>query len=227
MASMFPTARIRLWDLPVRLFHWALVALIVCAWWTAENHLISWHRLTGYAILTLVLFRIVWGFLGSTTARFSHFLRGPGAVGAYVGGHMFRRGSPGHAGHNPLGGWSVVGMLGLLLLQVLLGFFSVDVDGLESGPFAYLVSFDTGRWAAETHELVFNLLLALIGLHVLAILFYRVVRGENLVGAMVSGSRRWTGNAPILRFASPLLALIVLAGAALLVWVAVGLFGKV
>ena len=136
MASMFPTARIRLWDLPVRLFHWALVALIVCAWWTAENHLISWHRLTGYAILTLVLFRIVWGFLGSTTARFSHFLRGPGAVGAYVGGHMFRRGSPGHAGHNPLGGWSVVGMLGLLLLQVLLGFFSVDVDGLESGPFA-------------------------------------------------------------------------------------------
>ena len=71
------------------------------------------------------------------------------------------------------------------------------------------------------------LLLALIGLHVLAILFYRVVRGENLVGAMVSGSLRWTGNAPILRFASPLLALIVLAGAALLVWVAVGLFGKV
>lgn len=227
MTSVFPAARIRLWDAPVRLFHWSLALLIGCAWWTAENGLISWHRLTGYTILTLVLFRIAWGFVGSTTAQFSYFVRGPGMVVRYVAGHMFRPGSPPHAGHNPLGGWSVVAMLALLLLQVLLGFFSIDVDGVESGPFAYLVAFDTGRWAAETHGLVFNLLLALIALHVLAIAFHRVMHGDNLVSAMLSGSRRWTATAPILRFTSPLAALVVLAACALLVWAVVGLFGKV
>lgn len=222
---MFPTARIRLWDGPVRLFHWALVLLIISAWWTAENHVIAWHRLCGYAILTLVLFRIIWGFLGSTTARFAHFVRGPGGVADYVRGAMFRHGSPPHAGHNPLGGWSVVALLSLLLVQIMLGFFAVDVDGVESGPFAYLVSYDTGRQAAETHELVFNCLLALIALHVLAVLFYRVVRGENLLGAMITGWQRWTGTAPVLRFTSPLLALIVLLAVAALVWFVVGVFG--
>ena len=222
---MFPTAKFRMWDAPVRLFHWALVLLIGCAWWTAENHLIAWHRLTGYAILTLVLFRIVWGIYGSTTAQFAGFVRGPGAVIRYVTGTMFRRGSPPHAGHNPLGGWSVMIMLGLLLLQILLGFFAIDVDGMESGPFAYLVSFDSGRWAAETHELVFNLLLAVIALHIMAMVFYRMVRGENLVAAMITGWQRWTGTAPVLRFTSPLLALIVLIACGLLVWAVVGLFG--
>ena len=222
---MFPTARIRLWDGPVRLFHWALVLLIISAWWTAENHAMGWHRLCGYAILTLVLFRIIWGFVGSSTARFAHFVRGPGIVMGYIRGPMFQRGSPPHAGHNPLGGWSVVAMLSLLLVQVLLGFFAVDADGVESGPFAYLVSYDTGRWAAETHEGVFNALWALIALHVLAVLFYRVVRGENLLGAMLTGWRRWTGRAPVLRFASPLLALVVFIGVAALVWFVVGVFG--
>lgn len=224
---MFPTARIRLWDAPVRLFHWGLVLLIVSAWWTAENHMMEWHRLCGYTILTLVLFRIVWGFVGSTTARFAHFVKGPGSVAGYVAGGMFQRGSSPHPGHNPLGGWSVMLMLGALLLQVLLGFFAIDVDGVESGPFAYLVSYDTGRWAAETHELVFNVLFALVVLHVLAIIFYRVVRGENLLAGMITGWQRWTGTAPVLRFASPLLALVVLLAAAALVWFVVGVFGKV
>ena len=114
---------------------------------------------------------------------------------------------------------------GLLLLQILLGFFAIDVDGMESGPFAYLVSFDSGRWAAETHELVFNLLLAVIALHIMAMVFYRMVRGENLVAAMITGWQRWTGTAPVLRFTSPLLALIVLIACGLLVWAVVGLFG--
>lgn len=222
---MFPTARIRLWDGPVRLFHWTLVLLIVSAWWTAENHVMEWHRLCGYAILTLVLFRIVWGFVGSTTTRFAHFVRGPGAVVGYVTGSMFQRGSPPHAGHNPLGGWSVVAMLTALVVQVSLGFFAIDVDGVESGPFAYLVSYDAGRWAAETHELVFNVLFALVVLHVLAIVFYRLVRGENLLTAMLTGYQRWTGTAPVLRFTSPLLALTILVGAAALVWFVVGVFG--
>ncbi len=218
-------ARIRIWDAPVRLFHWTIVVLVGVLWWSGEERLFDWHRLAGYTLLALVLFRVIWGLVGSQTARFSSFVRGPGTVAAYVRGSMFRRGAAPHAGHNPLGGWSVIVLLALLALQVGLGLFAVDVDGMESGPFSYLVEFDTGRFAAETHELVFNLLLAVIALHVMAMVFYRVVRGENLVAAMITGWQRWTGTAPVLRFTSPLLALIVLIACGLLVWAVVGLFG--
>jgi cytochrome b len=204
------------WDVPIRLFHWGLVALIGFAWWSAEQRELAWHRLAGYGILTLLLFRVGWGLWGSTTARFSHFVRGPKAVGAYATGILQRRAHP-HIGHNPLGGWSIVALLGLLLIQVLLGLFAVDVDGMESGPLSYLVDFDMGRWAAETHDLTFNLLLGLIGLHLLAILFYRIYRREDLVGPMVHGRKRgYSGDD--LGFASNWLALLMLAGVALAVW---------
>lgn len=226
MAGGGTANRTRIWDVPVRLFHWILVLLIGSAWWTAEEHLIGPHRLIGYSILTLVVFRLAWGFLGSTTARFSHFVRGPGSVASYIGHDMFRRGAVSAPGHNPLGGWSVIAMLALLLAQPLLGLFAVDVDGLESGPFAHLVDFDTARWAAETHELVFNLLMVVIALHVLAILFYRLVKGERLVSSMITGSRAASGEAGGLRFVSPGLALLLVAAAGLVVWVLVAGFGQ-
>lgn len=215
-------SRIKVWDGGVRLFHWALVALVAGSWWSGEERDFEWHRPAGYAILALLLFRIVWGFVGSTTARFSDFLRGPGAIAAHIRGRL-----PAKAGHNPLGGWSVAAMLVLLLAQVGLGLFAVDVDGLDSGPFSYLVDFDTGRWAAEMHHLVFNLLLAVIALHILAIAYYRVVKRENLVKPMVSGTRDWPGQRPALTFASPVLALVlaILAGGA--VWGAIHFFGRV
>ena len=133
-----------LWDVPVRAFHWLLIALIAFSWWSGENHEMEWHRTSGYAILALVVFRLFWGLAGGRTARFARFVRGPRAVIAYV------RGGAGAApGHNPLGGWSVVAMLATVAAMVTAGLFAVDVDGLESGPLADYVTFDQGRMAAQ------------------------------------------------------------------------------
>jgi cytochrome b len=169
----------RVWDLPIRLFHWLLAALIAFSWWAHEDHL-DWHRLSGFAIAGLLVFRLWWGLAGSSTARFSSFLKGTGGVLAYL------RGAPAGPGHNPLGGWSVAAMLATLIVQIALGLFSVDQDGFESGPLARLVDFDTGRLAAAGHELVFNLLVALIVLHLAAIGWYGF-RRKNLVGPMITG----------------------------------------
>jgi cytochrome b len=177
------------WDIPVRLFHWAIVVLMGLAWWSAEQRLLDWHRYFGYSLLTLVLFRFMWGAFGSTTARFASFLRGPRQVFSYCRGEIFMRNASPEPGHNPLGGWSALTMLTLMLLQPMLGLFAVDIDGIESGPLAYLVSFDVGRIAAETHHLVFNVLSSLVGLHIAAILFHFLYKRENLIGPMISGGK--------------------------------------
>lgn len=146
----------------------------------------DWHRYSGYTLLGLLIFRIYWGFAGSSSARFSQFLRGPRGLIAYL-----RESREAHrdAGHNPLGGWSVAAMLTLMLGQVVIGLFVSDVDGLESGPLSHLVSFDTSRTLAAIHEIVFNVILTLIALHVAAILFYLLARRDNLVSAMLTGKR--------------------------------------
>jgi cytochrome b len=211
-------SRLRVWDLPLRLFHWLLVLLIAALWLSAEYRLMQWHRWFGYAATALLLFRILWGFAGSTTARFAAFVRGPRAVAAYL------RGAAAAPGHNPLGGWSVLAMLIALLAQAGLGLFAVDVDGIESGPLARWVSFDAGRLAAEAHELLFNGLLALLALHLGAVAFYRFIRHDDLVGAMIRGHRAWSGPVPKLHFAPLSRALVVAAcsaaAVAALVWLA-------
>jgi len=183
-----PLSTTRIWDPFVRLFHWALVLLIAFSWWSGEQHDMDRHRLSGYTILALVVFRVLWGFFGPRTARFSSFVRGPGAVMAYVRS-MGSRIAHASNGHNPLGGWSVVAMLAVILAMVVAGLFSVDVDGLESGPLADYVSFEAGRSAAEIHETVFNVILALVAIHVAAVLFYLVWKRQNLIRAMVTGKR--------------------------------------
>lgn len=177
---------VRVWDWPVRLTHWLFVFCIAVSWWSAEQHAMDWHRYSGYTLLGLLIFRIYWGFAGSSSARFSQFLRGPRGLVAYL--RESREGHR-HAGHNPLGGWSVAAMLTLMLAQVVIGLFVSDVDGLESGPLSHLVSFDTSRTLAEIHEIVFNVMLTLIALHVAAILFYLLVKRDNLVSAMLTGKR--------------------------------------
>src|SRR5271167_4026225 len=117
------------WDLPVRATHWLVAVLIPFSWWSATNDHLPWHRLSGYTILGLLVFRLLWGFCGSPTARFDQFLRGPRGVMAYVRGEA----AP-VVGHNPLGGWSVVAMLAVLAGQIGLGLFSVDEDSIEAGP---------------------------------------------------------------------------------------------
>jgi cytochrome b len=213
-----PQDRLAVWDAPTRLFHWSLVILIGLMWWSGEQRLLDWHRLAGYALLTLLLFRLAWGVAGSTTARFASFMRSPGAVARYIRRDMFTRGSKSEVGHNALGGWSVIVMLLLLLLQVLLGFVSVDVDGLESGPFAHLVDFDTGRRAAGLHELLFNVLLGVMALHVAAVIFYLAWRRDDLITPMLSGRRSWNKAAPVLTQAPAARALLLLGASALLVW---------
>ena len=173
----------KVWDLPLRLFHWALVLLIAFSWWTAETNRDQLHIWSGFAILFLLLFRILWGFFGSSTARFSAFVRGPAALLTYVRSR-FRWTV---AGHTPLGALGVLALLAMLILQVSTGLVSTDEDGLVSGPLAQLVSFETAEKAQDLHEDLFDILLVLIGLHVAAILLYRLALGLNLLGPMITG----------------------------------------
>lgn len=188
MSSTQTHSRVRIWDAPTRLVHWLMVALLAFSWWTAENGNLEWHLYSGLTLLGLLVFRIYWGFFGSQTARFGSFVKGPRTVWSYLRGtdNDSRDVTP---GHNPLGALSVVLLLLLLIGQVTLGLFAVDVDGIESGPLSHLVSFGTGRDCAELHETLFNVLLAFIGLHIAAVLYYQLFRRENLIAAMIHGKR--------------------------------------
>lgn len=183
MGSAASSKRVQVWDLPTRLVHWALAVLVLVAWLTGGERM-DIHRYAGYGILGLVVFRLYWGVAGGSTARFSEFVKGPGAVLDYVRGW---RDAPASFGHNPLGALSVLLLVLLLVTQVGLGLFAVDVDGLESGPMAQFVTFETGRQAADLHELNFRLLQAAVVLHLVAIAAYALFKRRNLVGPMVTG----------------------------------------
>jgi cytochrome b len=186
---------VRVWDLPVRLFHWSLVFLLGFSWWSGEQHEMEWHRLSGYAILGLVVFRIYWGFFGGRTARFAQFLRGPRAAVAYA--RALKKGPySATPGHNPIGGWSVIALLASILAMVTAGLFAVDVDGLESGPLADYLSFDQGRLAANVHAIVFYGLLVLAVIHLLAILYYMFGLRRDLLSPMITGRQRVGGDTP-------------------------------
>ena len=171
------------WDLPIRLFHWLLAALIGFSWWSVENDQTDWHIWSGVAILTLLIFRLLWGLFGSSTARFANFVRGPGIVRDYLRDNSSWR----FAGHSPLGALSVLALLGATAIQVGLGLISVDEDGLNEGPLAQQVSLEVSEAARDLHEDFFNVLLALIVLHVAAIVFYRLLLGRKLTAPMFSG----------------------------------------
>jgi cytochrome b len=197
------------WDLPVRLFHWALVGLIGFSWWSAENDRVEWHIWSGLAVLSLLIFRLLWGFFGSSTARFTSFVRGPRAVLGYARRPREWR----EIGHTPLGALSVLALLALLLVQVGLGLVLSDEDGTVTAPLNRLVSFETAEWAAELHETLFNVLLGFIALHVAAILFYRLVLGKKLVGAMLTGRTAASSAAAPMRPSKWWMALLCLVAA--------------
>lgn len=188
MAAPGGGVSVKLWDGPVRLVHWLLVGLILFSWWASEDHL-NWHRWSGYAILGLVLFRIWWGFAGGGAARFASFVKGPGAILAYLK-TVGRRDAAVTPGHNPLGALSVLAILAVLLVQVGTGLFTVDIDAFEAGPLSDRVSFETGRAIAEVHELSFRVLQALVALHLAAIAYYLTWKRTNLVRPMITGRRR-------------------------------------
>jgi cytochrome b len=184
---------IAIWDLPVRIVHWGFVVLIPALWWTGEEGHLDQHKLIGYAMLALVAFRILWGLIGSTTARFGNFIKGPSRLLGYLRG-MSSDTEASFIGHNPLGALSVVALLLLLAAQVSAGLIAQDVDGIESGPLSYLVSYDTADAAREWHNFLFDVLLALIAVHVAAVLFYLVVRRNNLIGPMITGRKAFSSD---------------------------------
>jgi len=207
------------WDLPVRIFHWVLVLLVVSQIVTATigGNAMEYHALGGYTILTLVLFRILWGFAGGTHARFHDFVRGPAAVARYA--HMLIKGTAAtQRGHNPLGGWSVVLMLVSLLVQAVTGLFAND-DVMMEGPLAKHVSDDASALFTAIHDINAGILLTLISLHILAVFFYLFRRKQNLIGPM------FTGRKPIElmdarppRSGNPWLAALLLGASSLLVY---------
>lgn len=216
--------RIKVWDIPVRLVHWSIVLLVPALWLSAENGKADLHMTLGLTMLGLVVFRLLWGLFGSSTARFSDFVRGPGKVLAYLRGQ--RSGGGDHApvvGHNPLGGWSVMALLGLLAAQVGVGLFVQDEEGLEVGPLNHLVSYDTGEALLEVHELIFNLLVVLVVIHVAAIVWYAVVKKDRLVPPMITGVKDLPEGTPAPRIAHIGRAIpLVLLAAALAWWIGKG-----
>jgi len=179
--------RIRVWDLPTRIFHWALVALVVFSFATGKigGDWMKWHLRSGYTILTLVLFRVVWGFIGSETARFAHFVRGARAVAAYARA-MLARTHPAVVGHNPAGGWMVVLMLGSLAFQAATGLFSDDEIATQ-GPLAAKASEALVSRMSSLHAVNQWVLVALAALHVAAIAVYRLKWDVRLVAPMIDG----------------------------------------
>ena len=219
-------SRLRVWDVPVRLFHWTLVILMAASYFSgrAGGDWMKLHFWSGYAILTLLLFRIAWGFVGSTTARFSDFIKGPSAALRHVA-ELVGPDRPREAGHNPLGGAMVLVLIFAVLAQVVAGLFSADTDtGMVNGPLTRLVADAWIDKATAFHKTWINVLLVLAALDVLAVFVYLAWKRQNLVGAMITGSKPIDDvvapgrPAPRLRFASGRLALSLLIACAAIVY---------
>jgi len=215
---------VKVWDAPVRLFHWLLVLLVAFMIFSGKvkGDWMVWHMRAGYAILALVLFRILWGLAGSSSARFAGFLAGPSAAFGFVK-KLFARAPAPYASHNPLGGWMVLALLLGLLFQVGTGLFAND-DILIEGPLFSLVSKATSDQLTSWHYWNVNLLLLLVAVHVIAVGYHAVVMKENLIGAMFTGVKRMPADVAgsmAARLASPWLALVLFAVAALAVYLVV------
>jgi cytochrome b len=204
-----PLRQVEVWDLPTRVFHWALVAAIIGSVTTVQLHWMAWHARFGYAILTLVIWRVLWGFLGSENARFAHFLKGPGAVLAHLG-HLVARRPDCETSHNPLGGWAVIALLALVAVQAATGLFAND-DILFRGPLAATVGKAMSDRITGWHYRIKDLLLVMIALHLAAAILYRLWPRHRLVEAMVTGRKTLPHDVPPPRLAGVGRALVLLA----------------
>jgi cytochrome b len=200
-------AEILVWDLSTRLFHWLLVALVAVCFVTAKagGNAMQYHEWSGITILALLVFRTIWGFVGSQPSRFRDFVKGPAAVWRYAMA-LVKGNSARYLGHNPLGGWSVLAMLLALFTQACLGLFAND-DIITEGPLYLWVSKPTSDWLTGIHKLNQYLIMVLAAVHLLAVLFYFFVKHDNLIKPMITGIKHWTGNDT-----APTIAPIWLAG---------------
>ncbi len=175
------------WDLPLRLFHWSLASAVIVSIASAKVGEMFVHEKSGLTILGLVVFRLIWGFYGSSTALFSHFIKGPLSVMESVMALVHKQ-SDTRSGHSALGGWAVLALLAITLYMPLTGVFSSD-DILYDGPLAYILP-DLSRTLTRFHHNGQFIVFALIALHLSAMLVYFVRLKKNLVPAMVTGRRR-------------------------------------
>lgn len=177
------------WDLPTRVFHWGLVLLFAAGQITGGEEGVLWplHRWGGYLIAVLLVFRLLWGFVGSPRTRFADFVHGRQRVKGYLR-RLLALDPPRHIGHNPLGGWMVLLLLVSLALLVAAGLFAASRD--LSGPLASLIPAGTAHLIGDLHGLLANLLLFLVAVHVVGVLFDWLLTGDNLVRAMVTGRKR-------------------------------------
>jgi len=217
---------LKVWDLPTRVFHWSLVFLIGLCWYTFKIGGVAKlvgklgysgfitdmdiHFWAGYGVIILVGFRLMYGLIGSTTARFTHFIKSPLATFNYLKS-LFKRDTKPHAGHNPVGGLSVLALLGLSGAVGVLGLYSND-DILNDGPLLHQVGKEASDHLTYLHGYWFNILLAIVVLHVCAIFFYRFYKRDNLIKPMITGARPWPDDleTPALKFQNPLMAILVL-----------------
>ncbi|MET3999997.1 cytochrome b/b6 domain-containing protein [Marinobacterium sp. MBR-109] len=223
------------WDIYVRLFHWTLAASVLFAWWSGTTggyvnetfnllglslslkfDVMTWHMYAGYTVLTLVLFRLMWGFAGSHHARFSEFVHSPVTTARYAL-QMLQRREPHHLGHNPLGGWMVVALLLLTAAQASTGLFANDEVFIE-GPLASLVSSSMSVEITRWHRWLFDILLIAIGLHLLGVIYHQLFKREKLVQAMLHGRKPAATEAPSYPFAPFLRGLLLALAAAAIVW---------
>lgn len=211
-----PNLMMRVWDAPTRLFHWAIVLLIAFSYVSIQKGWIELHFLSGYTILAMLLFRLVWGFVGSDTSRFRNFLRNPIEAFRHLA-HFHKREPDTEIGHNAAGGWMVLVMLLALLAQVGTGLFAND-DIASQGPLAHNVAKDTSNWLTSLHGKNFYIVLALIAAHIAAVLAYAAVKRHDLVRPMVTGKKRLPATMAQPRFASSLLAAAILAASTAAVW---------
>lgn len=212
-------APLRIWDGWVRLVHWSIVILLPVSYLSARAHRMDLHMLSGFTLLTLVIFRILWGLIGSDTARFARFLRSPFAALAYLRRMRRNAGPDRQIGHNPAGGWMAVLLLGLLLAQATTGLFTDD-QVFSRGPLAREVSGAWSDFAGSLHIRLIYLIGAAILVHVIAIIWYRLGPGHDLLRAMVTGNKPMPAGTPPPRMGHPALALALLAASAGLVnWI--------
>jgi len=209
---------IPVWDLPTRLFHWLLVVMVAVSFTTGSigGNAMQYHEWSGFAILILLTFRITWGFVGSRTSRFRDFVKGPAAVWRYATA-LVRGKSERYLGHNPLGGWSVLAMLLALFVQAATGLFAND-DIITEGPLFLWVSKPVSDWLSGIHRLNRVLIMALVATHLAAVLFYLIIKRENLIKPMLTGIKYRSSGETAPPAASIGLAAVVAAAAGVLLY---------
>ncbi|RDU97305.1 cytochrome b/b6 domain-containing protein [Trinickia dinghuensis] len=207
---------VRVWDLPTRLFHWLTVGLVVAAYVTIRLNLLDWHVLIGKTLLALVLFRLFWGCIGSETARFRGFVASPAAALRHLQ-HLFRREPDLQMGHNPVGGWMVLLLLGLLLGETITGIYDYN-DVSDVGPLTAVVPAPIAYAISRLHDsLLWDAIVVAVALHLLAIALYAAVKGHNLLRPMLTGRKTVPARIREPRRAPLTVALVLLIVAAAVV----------